>query len=130
MRSSLPFSAFSTAQLDGVTQYVAGTSRNIGNRDNGALLASVNAYRATLNQSPLSTSNIDSSSFNSFDFKLSRPIFTRNEHRIEVIGQAFNLFGRTNLSGGTTTAANSANFGRILGASNLQQAELAVMYRF
>ncbi len=130
IRSSLPFSAFSTIQVDGVTQYVAGTTRNLGNRDNAGLLASVNAYRATLKLADIPLSNIDKSSFNSFDLKISRPIFIRNEKRIEAIGQAFNLFGRTNLSGGTTTAASSANFGRILGASNLQQAELAVKFSF
>lgn len=130
VRSSLPFSAFSTIQVDGVTQYVAGTSRNLGNRDNVGLLSAVNAYRATLKLADLPLSNIEKSSFNSFDLKISRPIFTRNEHRIDLIGQAFNLFGRTNLTGGTTTAANSANFGKILGAGNLQQAELAVRYSF
>ncbi len=54
----------------------------------------------------------------------------RNERRIEAIGQAFNLFGVTNLIRGTTTSASSANFGRILNASNLQQAELAVRIVF
>jgi len=36
----------------------------------------------------------------------------------------------TNLTGGTTGAGNSANFGKILGASNLQQAELAGRFVF
>jgi hypothetical protein len=130
VRSSLPFNAFSTIQVDGVTQYVAGATRNTGNRDNDSLLASVNAYRSTLKLAPIPASNIDSSSFNSFDLKLSRPVFVLNERKLEVIGQAFNLFGRTNLTGGTTTSATSANFGRILGASNLQQAELAVKFSF
>ncbi len=130
IRSSLPFSAFSTALLDGVSQYVVGTTRNLGNRENAGLLSLVNAYRGSLKLAALPDSNIDSSSFNSFDLKLSRALFTRNEMKVEVVGQAFNLFGRTNLTGGTTTAANSANFGRILGASNLQQAELAVKISF
>ena len=129
-RSSLPFSAFSTIQFDGVTQYVNGTTRNIGNRNNGALLSSVNAYRASLNLAAIPASQIDSSSYNSFDLKVSRPIFTRNERRIDLIGQAFNLFGRTNLTGGSTSSSTSSGFGQILGASNLQQAELALKFSF
>ncbi|MCU1259495.1 MAG: hypothetical protein JWO80_2380 [Bryobacterales bacterium] len=132
IRSALPFSAFSTIQADGVTQYIPGLSRNLGNRDNAKVLSAVNAYRASL-ASPLpaiSASQIDTSRFNSFDLRIMRPILVRNEWRIEAIGQAFNLFGTTNLTGGTTTSATSANFGKILGASNLQQAELAVRIVF
>jgi hypothetical protein len=58
----------------------------------------------------------------------------KGERRIDAIAQVFNVFGVTNLTagGGTpnTTTANSANFGQILGASNLQQAELAVRIVF
>jgi len=131
-RSSLPFNSFSTVQLDGVTQYIPGLTRNLGNRDNGKVLAAVNAYRASLARplDPLSASQIDSSRFCSFDLRVSRPFYARNERRIEAIGQAFNLFGTTNLTGGSTTSGSSANFGRILGASNLQQAELAVRMVF
>ena len=130
IRSSLPFSAFSTALVDGITQYVPGTTRDLGNRDNGALLSAVNTYRAGLNLAPIPGSQIDSSSFNSLDVKLSRPIFTREGKRIDVIGQAFNLLGRTNLTGAPNTSATSAGFGMITGASNLQQAELAVKFTF
>jgi hypothetical protein len=132
IRSSLPFSAFSTAQFDGLTQYVPGLTRNLGNRDNRTVLAAVNAYRASLATplAPIPAPQIDSSRFNSFDLRVSRPIFVHNERRIEAIGQAFNLFGVTNLKGGTTTSASSANFGRILNAFNLQQAELAVRFVF
>ena len=68
--------------------------------------------------------------FNSFDIVLSRPIYVRDTFRIEAKGQCFNLFGTTNLTGGTTTYASSANFGKILNASNLQQAELALRFSF
>ncbi|MBZ5621356.1 MAG: carboxypeptidase regulatory-like domain-containing protein [Acidobacteriia bacterium] len=132
IRSSMPFSAFSTVQVDGVTQYIPGLTRNMGNRDNGAVLAAVNAYRASL-ATPLPAipaSQIDGSRFNSFDLVISRPIYVREHRRIELKGQAFNLFGVTNLSGGPTSSASSANFGKILGASNLQQAELAVRIAF
>ncbi len=132
IRSSMPFNAFSTVQVDGITQYVPGLTRNLGNRDNAAVLAAVNTYRASLSTplALLSASQIDSSRFNSFDLVVSRPIFTREHRRIELKGQAFNLFGVTNLINGTTTSASSANFGKILGASNLQQAELAARFVF
>lgn len=131
-RSSLPFNAVSTIQVDGITQYVPGLSRNLGNRNNAAVLAAVNAYRASLASPlpPLPSSAIDSSRFNSFDIVVSRPIYVKDDFRVEAKGQAFNLFGTTNLTGGTTTSASSANFGKILNASNLQQAELAIRVVF
>ncbi len=135
VRSSLPFNATAPTLplLDGsITQFVPGLNRNMGNRDNGKLLTAVNAYRATLGLAPFTSSQIDSSRFNSFDLKLTRAFSLGEKRRIEVIGQAFNLFGVTNLtaSSGNTAAANSANFGKILGASNLQQAELAGRFVF
>jgi hypothetical protein len=135
IRSSLPFSSFSTVQVDGVTQYVPGLTRDMGNRDNRAVLAAVNAYRASLANPlpPIPASQIDSSRFNSFDLVISRPLYVREHRRIELKGQAFNLFGVTNLGGpsiGNTTSASSPNFGKILGASNLQQAELALRIAF
>jgi outer membrane receptor protein involved in Fe transport len=131
-RSSLPFNALSTVQVDGITQYVPGLSRNMGNRNNSGVLAAVNAYRASLPAPlpPFSASQIDSSRFKSFDIVLSRPIYVRDTFRIEAKGQAFNLFGTTNLMGAATGSASSANFGKILNASNLQQAELALRVAF
>ena len=136
VRSSLPFSVTApTMIIDGITQYVPGTTRDEGNRDNAALVSAVNAYRATLNLAPISASQIQSSRFNSFDLKLSRSFFVREQRRIEVIGQAFNLFGVTNLGADAnhtinTGAANSPSFGQILAAGNLQQAELAARFVF
>ncbi|HWZ33547.1 MAG TPA: carboxypeptidase regulatory-like domain-containing protein [Bryobacteraceae bacterium] len=132
VRSSLPFNVTSTTIVDNVTQLVPGLTRNLGNRDNGQVLAAVNAYRASLATplAPLSSSVFDSSRFNSFDLKLSRAFFVREQRKLEVVGQAFNLFGVTNLNGGTTGSAVSANFGKILAASNLQQAELAARFVF
>ncbi len=105
IRSSLPFSAFSTIQVDGITQYIAGLSRNMGNRDNSAVLNAVNAYRASLATplAPLTSSQIDSSRFDSFDIVVSRPIFVKDRYRLEAKGQVFNLFGTTNLTGGNKT---------------------------
>src|ERR1041385_815878 len=79
LRSSIPFNALSNIlDADGVRQYVPGTTRNQGNRD--LSLAAVNAYRATLNLAPISASQIDSSRFNSFDIRASRPIITKLVH--------------------------------------------------
>jgi hypothetical protein len=132
VRSALPFNVTSTTIVDNVTQLVPGLTRNLGNRDNGTVLAAVNAYRASLATplAPLLASQIDSSRFNSFDLKLTRAFALHEHGKVEVIGQAFNLFGVTNLTGGNTGSASSVNFGRILGASNLQQAELAARFVF
>jgi hypothetical protein len=136
VRSSLPFSVTApTMIIDGITQYVPGTTRDEGNRNNSALIAAVNAYRATLNLAPINASQIQSSRFNSFDLKLSRSFFVHEQRRLEVIGQAFNLFGVTNLGADAnhtinTGAANSPSFGQILAAGNLQQAELAARFVF
>ena len=129
VRSALPFSVLSASlDADGNRQYVPGTTRNQGNRD--LSLGAVNAYRSTLNLVPIASSQIDSSRFNSLDVKVSRSFFVHEQRRIDLTGQVFNVLGVTNLTGGTTTRADSAAFGRILGASNLQQAELAVVIKF
>jgi hypothetical protein len=129
LRSSLPFSILGAVlDADGTRQYVPGTSRDQGNRD--LSLATVNAYRATLNLAPFTSGQIDSSRFNSFDIRASRTFHIKESMKVEAIGQVFNLFGTTNLTGGNTTRADTANFGKILNASNLQQAELAVRFVF
>jgi hypothetical protein len=131
LRSALPFGAFtSTTDVDGLAQYIPGTSRNLGNRKNGSFLTAVNAYRATLGLAAIPASQIDSSRFNSFDVLVSRAFLVKEQRRLELKAQVFNLFGTQNLSGGNTTSAVSANFGRILAAGNLQQAELAVRLVF
>jgi hypothetical protein len=135
LRSSLPFSALSTTlDVDSVRQYVPGTSRNQGNRD--LSLTTLNAYRATLGLGPITS--FDSSRFNSLDVRLTRPIYTRGERKLELGLQVFNVLGTQNLgvpsgqmtAGGYTNIANSPNFGKILGAFNLQQAELSAKFVF
>jgi hypothetical protein len=130
-RSSLPFSAYSgTVDADGTNQYVPGTSRNQGNRNLN--LAAVNSYRATLGLDPVSSGSIQSSEYNDFDLRISRPLFVHGEKRVELIGQAFNLFGHTNLIGGNTTtnAQVTTGFGNITNASNAQQGEIAARFVF
>jgi len=135
-KSSTPFSALAaTFNADGTQQYVPGTSRNQGNRD--LSLAAVNAYRATLGLSPVTSSMINTNAYDSFDVHLSRRFMIREHRYIEVIAQVFNLFGHENLlgvaagnSGYVTNAASPTGFGTIGAASNLQQAELAARFVF
>lgn len=66
VRSALPFSAIvATTDADGIRSYVPGTSRNQGNRN--LSLSAVNTYRATLGLAALTSSNIDTSRFDSSD---------------------------------------------------------------
>ena len=93
-------------------------------------MTAVNAYRATLGLAPVTS--IDSSRYNDLDTKISRRFPIRENKYFELSAQVFNTLGTQNLgtssgqvsSGGNNTAANSATFGKILGAFNLQQAEL------
>jgi hypothetical protein len=119
-RSSLPFNAYSgTYDADGTAQYFPGTSRNQGNRGLNLGLIGVPA------------SQIQSSKYNDFDLRISKTIPIREKMNIEVIGQAFNLFGSTNLLGANqVTNATSATFGQITNASNAQEGELAAIFRF
>src|SRR5207244_2804248 len=64
LRTSYPFSAKAGVDLnsDGaLTDYVPGTTKNMGNRNTAAMLVAVNAYRAALGLAPFSASQIDSS---------------------------------------------------------------------
>jgi hypothetical protein len=83
-----------------------------------------------LNLAPIPASQIDSSLFNSFDIRATKAFRIHEHQSVEVIGQVFNLFGHLNLTGGNTGRADSANFGRILSAGNLQQAEFATRFVF
>jgi Carboxypeptidase regulatory-like domain len=134
-RSSLPFSAYQAgADIDGVAQYVPGTSRDQGNRD--LSLTAVNAYRTMLDPTHLTlptitSHSIQSSEYDDFDVRISRPLFVHGDKRVELIGQAFNLFGHKNLLGpNMTTNAGAANFGKITNANNAQQGELAARFVF
>jgi hypothetical protein len=135
LRSTMPFSARAGRDLnsDGATtDYVPGTTRNQGNRDLD--LTSVNAYRALNGLGAISADRIDSNRYNSFDVRVSKSLrLGAGNQRMELIGQVFNLFGTTNLlaSGGQGSWVDNAlsdSFGRILSASNRQQAELAVRF--
>jgi len=103
---------------------VPGTSRNQGNRNLNLSLIGVPAGQ------------IQSSKYNDFDLRVSKSVFTRESKSLEVIGQAFNLFGHLNLLGGPgfssaqVTNATAKTFGEITNASNAQEGELAAIFRF
>ncbi|MSO30323.1 MAG: hypothetical protein EXQ48_05175 [Acidobacteria bacterium] len=141
VRSSMPFNAVAGADLNGdgvVSDFVPGTTRAMGNRDNAAMLTAVNTYRATLNLAPISSSHIDSNDYNAVDMRVNKSFSLGGSRKVELIAQVFNLLGRDNLpaSGGVGGQAGVApgwvlnvrsdSFGRINQAYNRQQAELAV----
>ena len=133
-RTSTPFSARAGADLnaDGQnTDYVPGTTKNMGNRDNETMMAAVNAYRATLSLPALPVSQIDINTLYRFDIRGSKAINLGGGRRVELIGQVFNLFGRTNLGGVGSqyqTNARAATFGQILTAQPRQQGEVALRF--
>jgi len=133
-RTSTPFSARAGTDLnaDGQnTDYVPGTTKDMGNRDNEAMMAAVNAYRATLSLPALPASQIDSNTLYRFDIRGSKAINLGGGRRVELIGQVFNLFGRTNLGGvGSQYQSNAraATFGQILTAQARQQGEVALRF--
>jgi hypothetical protein len=133
VRSTLPFSVFSGAyDADGTAQLLSGTTRDQGNR--GLSLSVVNAFRAAqtgLNLSTVSKGSIDSSRYDDFDLRIERPIFSHDGKSLQLIGQAFNLFGTTNLlNANMTTNALSPSFGKITAANNVQEGEVAVKFTF
>jgi hypothetical protein len=151
IRTTMPFNAVAGADLNGdgvVSDFVPGTTRAMGNRDNAALVTAVNAYRATLAAgacgtpgqlcAPITESQLDSNDYNAIDMRVNKSFALGGNKKLELIVQVFNVFGRDNLaaSGGAggqngvppgwTLNVRSGSFGRINQAYNRQQAELAV----
>jgi hypothetical protein len=135
VRSSAPFSAKAGKDLNGdgaTTDYVPGTIKGEGNRDNTAMMQAVNAYRALNGFGPIALIN-NSNAYNRFDVRASKAINLSGKRRLELIAQVFNLFGRNNLGGiGSSfqTNALSNTFGQISTAQPRQQAELAARIVF
>ncbi len=142
LRSTMPLSARAGRDLntDGVanTDYVPGTTRNQGNRDNKeGFLAAVNAFRAQNSRAPIPASQIATNEYNRFDVRASKAV-TVGTRRVEFIAQVFNLFGRDNFGVGLAGATQSPyqenalsdSFGRILEVQERQLAELAVRFTF
>jgi hypothetical protein len=133
LRSTMPFSAIAGRDLNGdavVTDYVPGTTRSMGTRDNARMIEAVNAWRAANGLRPVAASQIDTNRYNGLDMRVSKAFPLGGNRRLEVIGQVFNVFGSDNLEAAWNTNALSDSFGRILSATNRQQAELAVRVAF
>jgi len=136
LRSSMPFSARAGRDLnnDGAagTDYVPGTTRNMGNRDTAAMLTAVNAWRVQNGRAPIAEDSLHTNEYNKFDVRASKSI-ALGGRRLEFIAQVFNLFGRDNLGAieqGWQENALSDSFGRILSVQERQQAELALRFTF
>ncbi len=135
LRTTAPFSARAGVDLNGdgaTTDFVPGTTKGMGNRDNDAMMKAVNAYRAANGFAPITLTN-NSNGYNRFDIRASKAISLSGRKRVEVIGQVFNVFGRTNLGGigsSFNTNARSSTFGQLPSAQPRQLGEIAVRMIF
>lgn len=142
--------------FNGTAQYVPGTTRDQGNR--GISWAAVNMYRSQLNDhapgtgavatsyytnchpsSPtatptclstnLSAGSVASNRYQDFDLRISKTVFEHESMKLDIIGQAFNLFGTENYTT-ITTSPVSYTFGVPTVANNVQIGELAAKFTF
>jgi hypothetical protein len=136
LRTSAPFSARAGRDLNGdgaTTDFVPGTTKGMGNRDNDAMLKAANTYRAANGLVPITALINNSNDYNRFDMRASKAFGLPGRKRVELIGQVFNLFGRTNLGGiGSSFNTNvlSNTFGQLSTAQARQQGELALRFTF
>jgi Carboxypeptidase regulatory-like domain len=139
-RSNLPFSVTtstltsSTGVLpvnpnpNGTAQYVPGTKRDQGNRNLN--YTALNLYRSQIGLSnTLSPSSVASTKYSDFDIRISKYFFQHDTRRLEIIGQAFNLFGTENYTV-ITTSPISPTFGAPTAANTVQIGELAAKFTF
>jgi len=142
VRTALPYSAAAGVDLTGtgvaLASEVPGTTRNMAGRDSAGtakMLELVNAWRAAYrNLAPIPASQIQSSSFNRLDFRVSRALTVSSGRSVDLVAQIFNVFGRDNLIGGTGgTFVNNAlsdSFGRYTVAGPRQEAEVGIQFKF
>ncbi len=128
-RSALPFSVTTSGLLNAnsTSQYIPGTSRNQGNR--GISYDAINAYRTSLGLATVSAATISSTRYLNLDVRVSKYFFQREQRKLELIGQTFNLFGFRNYTS-FTSAGNSTSFGAATNQNNAQLAELAARFTF
>ena len=110
---------------------VPGTHRGMGNRENAAMVAAVNAYRASRGLAPITEAQIDDNRLRRVDLRVTKGFSLGSSRKVELVGQVFNLFGSDNLGGIGSSQVGSAiapNFGQIPSAQPRQQGELAVRY--
>jgi hypothetical protein len=137
LRSSSPFNSTAGRDLnrDGTaaTDYVPGTTRNMGNRDTAKMLQLVNTWRAQNALAPIPASQIDTNEYRRLDVRASKSLSLGGVRKLDLVAQVFNVLGRDNLGGvgsGWVTNALSDAFGRLLAAQDNRQAELAVRFVF
>lgn len=133
-RTPTPFTPTAGIDLnnDGSTNdAVPGTHRGMGNRDNAAMVAAVNAYRASRGLEPITEAQIDDNRLKRVDLRVTKGFSVGSSRKIEVVGQVFNLFGSDNLGGIGSSQVGSGiapNFGQIPSAQPRQQGEVAIRY--
>jgi hypothetical protein len=133
-RTTTPFTPSAGIDLnnDGSTNdAVPGTHRGMGNRENTAMVAAVNAYRASRGLAPISESQLDTNALKRVDLRLTKGFSLGSSRKVELVGQVFNLFGANNLGGIGSNQIGSAiapNFGQIPSAQPRQQGEVAIRY--
>jgi hypothetical protein len=138
---------FTNPNPNGTAQYVPGTTRNQGNRNLN--FAALNTYRSQVNANIAAyqnacagkastvsclTTNLNSGSVTSlrykdFDIRISKYFFEHGTRKLEIVGQAFNLFGTENYNAIVTSPILNT-FGTPSGAGNVQIGELAAKYTF
>ena len=115
-----------------MTDYVPGTTKSVFNRGNdAAMLAQVNAWRASRGLAPIPESQLMTDEFQRLDMRVSKQLSLGGSRRLELIGQVFNLFGTDSFGIGATPwqlNATSNSFGTINTVYPRQQAELAVRF--
>jgi hypothetical protein len=139
-RTNLPFSVATSTLTpaggvftanpnpNGTAQYVPGTTRDQGNRNLN--YAALNLYRSQIGlSSNLSASSVASTKYSDFDIRISKYFFQHETRRLEIIGQAFNLFGTENYTT-ITNSPISATFGAPTAANTVQIGELAAKFTF
>jgi Carboxypeptidase regulatory-like domain len=139
-RSNLPFSVTTSTLTpaggvftanpnpNGTAQYVPGTTRDQGNRNLN--YTALNLYRSQIGlSSNLSASSVASTKYSDFDIRISKYFFQHDTRRLEIIGQAFNLFGTENYTT-ITNSPVSATFGAPTAANTVQIGELAAKFTF
>ena len=94
----------------------------------------MNEWRRVRNLAAIPASQLQSSDYNRFDFRVSKAIVLRANQSIDLVAQVFNVFGRDNLVGGTggTFINNSLSsaYGRYTVAAPRQEMEVGIQFKF
>jgi carboxypeptidase family protein len=77
----------------------------------------------------LSAANVTTNRYKDFDLRVSKAVFQHESMRLEIIGQAFNLFGTENYTT-ITTSPTLNTFGVPTAANTVQIGELAAKFTF